>query len=84
MRASLRTEGLGGDCSASRSHGHVYRASSTGRSAWTGQAIASIAKTTLEDASRYVLPFLVVLVGVIIATAYIPSLVTFLPRLVLR
>ena len=45
---------------------------------------SSIAKTTLEDASRYVLPFLVVLVGVIIATAYIPSLVTFLPRLVLR
>lgn len=45
---------------------------------------SSIAKTTLEDASRYVLPFLVVLVGVIVATAYIPSLVTFLPRLVLR
>jgi len=45
---------------------------------------SSIAKTTLEDTSRYVLPFLVVLVGVIIATAYIPSLVTFLPRLVLR
>jgi C4-dicarboxylate transporter DctM subunit len=45
---------------------------------------SSIAQTTLEDASRYVLPFLVVLVGVIMATAYIPSLVTFLPRLVLR
>ena len=45
---------------------------------------SSIAKTTLEDASRYVLPFLVVLVGVIVATAYIPSLVTFLPQLVLR
>ena len=45
---------------------------------------SSIAKTTLEDASRYVLPFLVVLVGVIVATAYIPSVVTFLPRLVLR
>jgi len=45
---------------------------------------SSIAKTTLEDTSRYVLPFLVVLVGVIVATAYIPSLVTFLLRLVLR
>lgn len=45
---------------------------------------SSIAKTTLEDASRYVLPFLVVLIGVVFATAYIPSLVTFLPRLVLR
>ncbi len=45
---------------------------------------ASIAETTLEDASRYVWPFLVVLVGVILATAYIPSLVTFLPRLILR
>ncbi len=44
----------------------------------------SIAKTTLEDASRYVLPFLAVLVAVIFATAYIPALVTFLPRLVLR
>jgi C4-dicarboxylate transporter DctM subunit len=45
---------------------------------------ASIAKTTLEDASRYVLPFLAVLVGIVFATAYIPSLVTFLPRLILR
>jgi len=45
---------------------------------------SSIAETTLADASRYVLPFLVVLVAVIFATAYIPSLVTFLPRLILR
>jgi TRAP-type C4-dicarboxylate transport system permease large subunit len=45
---------------------------------------ASIAETTLEDASRYVWPFLVVLVGIVLATAYIPSLVTFLPRLILR
>lgn len=45
---------------------------------------SSIAKTTLEETSRYVWPFLVVLVGIVFATAYIPSLVTFLPRLILR
>jgi C4-dicarboxylate transporter DctM subunit len=45
---------------------------------------SSIASTTIEDASRYVLPFIVVLVTVILLTAYVPSLVTFLPRLILR
>jgi len=45
---------------------------------------STIANTTLEDTSRFVLPFLAVLVTVIFVTAFIPGLVTFLPRLVLR
>ena len=45
---------------------------------------STIANTTLEDTSRFVLPFLAVLVAVIFVTAFVPSLVTFLPRLVLR
>jgi C4-dicarboxylate transporter DctM subunit len=40
-----------------------------------------IAKTTVEDTSRALIPFLVVLVGGTLAIAVAPSLVLWLPRL---
>lgn len=45
---------------------------------------SSIAKTTLADVSRYMLPFLAVLIAVVFLTAYLPPVVTFLPRLILH
>ena len=43
---------------------------------------ASIAKTTVEDVSRAMVPFLVVLFGGTLALALLPDVVLWLPRLV--
>ncbi|MHB1407113.1 MAG: TRAP transporter large permease [Desulfitobacteriaceae bacterium] len=45
---------------------------------------SSIAKTDIIESSRYLMPFLSIIIGVILLITYVPSLVTFLPELLMK
>ena len=45
--------------------------------------VLGIAKTSLSEVNRYIWPLIGVIVAVLVVTALVPSLITFVPKLVL-